>query len=248
MKYMIHTCPKRKWYVDEFLYPSLLEQGMAKDDIVIWNDTKRKGNLVSCQESFRWCAALFGPEERTWHLQDDVIISSRFKELTEAYDEPFQSGFCCDAWEPENGRYAGPVVVPLNWVSFQCVYIKNDIAAEFADWVDEKNGVDEALTEMYISHNMHDDVLFKHFLIERYKGMPARNIAPNIVDHIDYMLGGSTLNEERKAINSERTSWYWYEPEKLKALKTKLDERAKKNVSDVRKRKGNGKSGHRRGA
>ena len=247
MKYMIHTCPNRKWYVDEFLYHSLLEQGIAEDDITIWNDTKRKGNLISCQESFRWCAAVFGSEERTWHLQDDVIISSRFKELAEKYDAPVINGFCCEAWETSHARLAGEVIVPLNWTSFQCICIRNDLAAEFADWVDEKRNEPGLLSEVYIKQNMHDDILFKNFLIQRYNGLTAVNLAPNIVDHIDFMIGGSTLNEQRKEINSERRSWYWYEPELVTELEKKLKER-KKNVSDVRKRKGNGKSGNRRGA
>ena len=40
MKYMIHCCPKRMWYVEEYLIPSMLRQGIDRDSIIIWNDNK----------------------------------------------------------------------------------------------------------------------------------------------------------------------------------------------------------------
>ena len=33
MKYMIHTCEARLWYVEEYLIPSMLKQGIKEDDI-----------------------------------------------------------------------------------------------------------------------------------------------------------------------------------------------------------------------
>ena len=68
MKIMIHTCPERLWYVEEFLVPSLIAQGI--DDIKVWNDERRVGNLASCLASFASCS---GGE--TWHMQDDVVIA-----------------------------------------------------------------------------------------------------------------------------------------------------------------------------
>ena len=51
-RYVIHACPDRMWYVDGFLLPSLLEQGICRDDILIWNDEERKGNLWAAMECF----------------------------------------------------------------------------------------------------------------------------------------------------------------------------------------------------
>ena len=35
MQYLIHTCPKRKWYVDEYLIPSMQDQGIHRQDMQI---------------------------------------------------------------------------------------------------------------------------------------------------------------------------------------------------------------------
>ena len=50
---MIHTCNKREWYVYDFLIPSLIKQGISKDEIKVWHDYKRIGNLQSFIES-KW--------------------------------------------------------------------------------------------------------------------------------------------------------------------------------------------------
>ena len=50
MKVLIHACPKRMWYVEGFLLPELERQGA--DEVEVWNDVERKGNLKSCMASF----------------------------------------------------------------------------------------------------------------------------------------------------------------------------------------------------
>ena len=52
MKYMIHSCDKRLWYVNEYLIPSMKEQGIKNEDIIIWNDDKHHGNLGSYIDSY----------------------------------------------------------------------------------------------------------------------------------------------------------------------------------------------------
>ena len=74
MKYMIHACPQRMWYVEEFLVPSMRDQDIRPDEIEIRCDTEGKGNLLSCMESFRDCGERPGG---TWHLQDDVSKRKR---------------------------------------------------------------------------------------------------------------------------------------------------------------------------
>ncbi len=79
-KYMIHACLARMWYVEEFLIPSMLEQGIEWESITIWNDAQRRGNLIACMDSF---LSLAGSDGGTWHLQDDVIICRDFASLFE---------------------------------------------------------------------------------------------------------------------------------------------------------------------
>ena len=67
-KYMIHTCPKRKWYVDEFLVPSMIEQGIDSQDITVYNDENEDGHLMAFMNSWKQLK-----EGGTWHLQDDII-------------------------------------------------------------------------------------------------------------------------------------------------------------------------------
>ena len=47
-KYLIHACPKRMWYVQEYLVPSLLKQGIYESDISVYNDIDGLGNLKAC--------------------------------------------------------------------------------------------------------------------------------------------------------------------------------------------------------
>lgn len=80
---MIHTCNNRKWYVEQYLIPSMCLQGINLDHIKIWLDKDNIGCLESCMQSF---ASL--PEDGyTWHLQDDIIICSNFKQKTEKFGE-----------------------------------------------------------------------------------------------------------------------------------------------------------------
>ena len=83
MKYIIHTCRARLWYVNQFLKPSLTKQGIRENDIIIWLDKNNLGNLRSFLNSL----IILPNEDYIWHLQDDIIICSDFKERTEKYDK-----------------------------------------------------------------------------------------------------------------------------------------------------------------
>lgn len=123
MKFLIHACPQRMWYVDEFLVPSLQAQGAT--DIEIWNDTEKKGNLFACMESF---ASRIG-NGGTWHLQDDVIICHDFVERCEEHDEGVVFGFACRNFGDRLDAY-GEVYAPDAWNSFQCVRIPDQWASD----------------------------------------------------------------------------------------------------------------------
>ena len=42
MYYMIHAVPEREWYVEEYLIPSMISQGISPDEIEVWMDSERK--------------------------------------------------------------------------------------------------------------------------------------------------------------------------------------------------------------
>lgn len=193
MKILIHAVPRRMWYVEGFLVPMLREQGA--DDIEIWNDTEKKGNLTACMEAF---AARTG-DGGTWHLQDDVLPCRRFVERCEELDAGVVYGFCCRNFGDRLDA-CGRVYVPDAWNSFQCVRIPDAWARECAEWVTSEAWKDEStLPELPILRkvNRGDDTFFHEFMNARHGTETAYNVAPNLVEHIDWLLGGSVLNQWR---------------------------------------------------
>ena len=89
---MIHATPERMWYVENFLQPSLREQGIEP---ILWNDKDHVGNLTAFLDSLSYCVDTMQSDDRVWHLQDDVIIGRRFYQ--ETHERYFQS-------EPIGGR------------------------------------------------------------------------------------------------------------------------------------------------
>lgn len=216
-KYMIHAYPPRMWYVEEFLIPSMIEQGISRDDITVWNDTERAGNLAS------WMAAAESlPEDGgTWHLQDDVVISADFAEKTKQYDKGVVYGFCNRYFKDDPG-ITGEVYAEDMWHSFQCVRIPNKYAHECVEWV--KGGYADIWPEpcVLIKLNKGDDTIFRHFFITRHGRETAVNLKPNIVNHVDYMIGGSAINQWRGFIAG---SDLWEDSAILHKLQNKIKER-----------------------
>ena len=73
MKIMIHACPQRMWYVEEFLAPELERQGADRVDI--WCDREGKGNLRACMEAFASCGVEGTGEPRPAAIGRGTIIS-----------------------------------------------------------------------------------------------------------------------------------------------------------------------------
>lgn len=209
VKYMIHAHPKRGWYVYKYLIPQMLEQGIRRNEIIVQMDDLDLGNL----EAFITSLEELPAEGTTWHLQDDVLLSTRFASATkELSKEPIVTcGFC--------GRYdenpqSGFVEPEKAWYSFQCIMIPNEVAHRFLKWFN-LTGAHEH--EEWFQAGKYDDSYFHEFLIK--KKMPARNLSPNIVEHIDYLLGGSIANKKRKGA---LTSLYWIEHDVTDKLKDRL--------------------------
>lgn len=212
-KYIIHTMPKRLWYVEQFLIPSILEQGIDKDCIEIFNDDKNMGNLQACLK----CFSQLPEEGSTWHLQDDVIISHDFKQVTEI---PFNKntiacGFCSRLYDKEN---PSGVVSPLEmWFSFQCILIPNNLAKECVPWTKEYI-IGNPVYKKYWEKGLNDDWCFRQYIRLNHPDCSIINIKPNIVDHIDWLIGGSVISERTQEFRSR----YWNDIYLINELERKL--------------------------
>lgn len=192
MKYSIHTCNDRLWYVQDYLVPSMVEQGINKFDINIWLDKDNEGCLQSCMKAF---LSMPINNKDTWHMQDDVIISHDFKEKTEQkYGADIVCGYC---YSLDGHRDITGFVEPKHmWYSFPCIRIPNKVARYCADWFYRKVMRDPAYG-IYVRSKRFDDSLFHIFIEEYGDQLKILNLTPNIVDHIDYLIGGSIINYTR---------------------------------------------------
>lgn len=220
-KYMIHAVPKRMWYVNDFLIPSMLKQGIDKKDISVYNDIKQDGNLRACLNAFSNCIYPGG----TWHLQDDVCICRDFKTLTEALDFGLVCGFSSKLYDGE-GRI-GAVDSRDMWFSFPCIRIPNDYARECSSWVSQYI-IGNPVYEEFWKNGVNDDWAFRTYLKEFHPRDKAINLAPNLVDHIDYLIGGGTGKRKRE---KPCRSQYWKDDDLVEELENALDnyERRKKS-------------------
>lgn len=218
MTYMIHASPQRMWYVEEFLIPSMLKQGIPEQEIILRNDTEGKGNLFSCMESFRDCGKLRGG---TWHLQDDVILSRDFAEKTRAHEDGIVCGFGCTNFGPSM-QERGRVPMPFMWYSFQCIRIPNELAGECAKWFFGDAQYRTQYSTQVVDRR-HDDWFFREFLMEQHKDLWVTNLAPNIADHIDYLIGGTLINQARR-IQTNRAAFF-QDQDLVEDLEKKIKER-----------------------
>ena len=201
-KYLIHAYKERMWYVEKYLIPSMLKQSIDKSDINVFTDDGTLGCLEAFMQS---CLTLEG--KGTWHLQDDVIINSQFKRWTEEYfGDIIVCGFCS---RYDDKKVPGLVYPNMMWYSFPCIYIPDTIARECAVWF-YREAMYNPKYKVEISKKKYADVIFNNYVNEHYSGEEVLNLAPNLVNHIDYLIGGSTVNKQRSDIVQ---SVYWEEPE-----------------------------------
>ena len=192
----------------------MIEQGIPPDNIEVWMDRNHAGNLLSCMKCFQE----YGKHgSGRWHMQDDVVISSDFKEKTEQYDEGVVTGFMRNEWQslfPKEGR----VPAVYMWNSFQCIRIPDKIVGECAEWF----FTDAMYRDQYkeaVEINKMDDTLWYDFFVEKHLEDWVMNLTPSIVDHIDFLLGGSVINKWRgHYARGDR----WEDNEAFEKLKAKL--------------------------
>ncbi len=211
-KYMIHLIPEREWYVNKYLVPSMLKQGIKNEDIYLWNDEQHLGNLTSFVESMKVCGDY--KCDGVWHLQDDVMISHRFKEFTEKLDN---EGVVCGICYKKQTDPLPNLRVDKDkmWWSFQCIRIPTSVAKGFADWYFSYAGKTTVYKE-YTAENKFDDTMFWIYLQDFNKEIKTvYNAVPNLVNHIDYLIGGSSLGYNRDFILEAH---FWDDEEDIKAL------------------------------
>lgn len=214
-KYRIHTYPGRLWYVNDFMIPSMLEQGINKADISIYNDEAGDGNLESCMNSF--ANTIGGKNDFMWYLQDDILISSDFKEKTEQLDNDKDVPEIICAYGFRKRKPPRVQDKKEMWLSMQCVRLPNYIANGCSKWYYEFVQYNTQYRKR-VKGKKSDDVILYHYVQQFYSGK-ILNLIPNLVDHIDTLIGGSVINKQR---TSESVSIYWNEPELREKLKDDL--------------------------
>ena len=214
MKYMIHTCNSRLWYVEQFLVPSMVEQGIKEKDIKVWLDKEEKGNLDAFMESARYCGKRKGG---MWHLQDDVVISSDFAERTKDHMDAIQCGFCCKMFE-QFADQTGKVISTYMWYSFPCIYIPNEIMGACADWF-YYDVLRRGRYKELVREKKFDDEFFRRFIMQERTDTEVYNLVPNLVENIDYLIGGSVINGCRPG---DVRAMYWEDPEAVEKLEKEL--------------------------
>ena len=215
--YMIHACPDRMWYVNDYLIPSMKKQGITDSQIIIWEDKEKLGNLESFMQSCKWIGEHENYLRGIWHLQDDIVISKRFRELTEVFNHGVAQGFCNVKCDASNVNMIGLVPPSFTWLSFPCIRIPNLYAKQCAEWFYE-DVLPNGKYKDWVAEGKNDDAMWKHFMIEAHPNECCYNFLPNIVEHVDYLIGGSKANKQRDP-NDIRTAYFFEEPEIVEELK-----------------------------
>lgn len=209
--YIIHACPSRMWYVEGYLIPSMKEQGIEEIDVRC--DWEWVGCLESCMRIFESL-----PEEGgAWHLQDDVVISSRFRELTEKHDEGVVCGHCY-ALHSDRRDCVGWVDPTQMWFSFPCIRIPNRIARGCAEYF-RRVIVPDPQYAGWISAKRYDDTIFSVYMSFMQSREKVLNLVPNVVAHVDYLIGGTSCNATTRQVRE----MYFDEPERIEELRERLN-------------------------
>ena len=196
--YVIHAYPKRMWYVEEYLIPSMLKQGIDKVNITIYNDIKGEGNLRACLNAF---SNVPDDDSGTWHIQDDIIICKDFKERTEQYDEGIVCGFT-SYYDRTTYNVIGETTRDKMWYSFPCIRIPNQYARQSAKWISE-DIIGNPVYKEFWEKGVNDDWAFRLWLKTFHETEKVINLSPKLVDHIDYLLGGGSGGQRKRQVRAK---------------------------------------------
>lgn len=220
MKYVIHTYPKRLWYVTQYLVPSMERQGIKPSDILILNDNNGYGNLQAFIHSLDYL------DEDCWHLQDDILISKEFKKKTEVLGRinTVVNGFCHYDFNEGCILHKGFAKTKFMYLSFPCIFIPKDIADSFYKWA-LKQETKKKYKEIFDSGKQDDKLFYEYMQTQDYE---IYNCYDCLVDHVDYLIGGSSINPRDHQVRA----MYWNENELNIELEERLKKEGKINVKD----------------
>ena len=219
MKYVIQSCSSRLWYVQNFLVPDMLSQGIKESDICVLNDDDSLGCLWHYIRTCEIVLRKYPNEPGVWRLQDDVLISSTFKEATEAAPKDIVCNGYLATEESDDYDKVGLVAVKDYWYSFPCIYVPNEITRGFLEWFKYKV-VREGKHSKQLQKRKYDDYFFWLSMQAQRKDALILNMYPNIIQHVDYLLNGSVVNQKRKA--GKAKAYYWLETEREEELAQRI--------------------------
>jgi hypothetical protein len=191
--YLIHTCPKRKDFVDNYLVPALKLQGIENGRIFIYNDTQKLGNL---QAYIKAADIISGqrPDIQIVHLQDDIIPCSTFKEVIETnYKELYDVDVVCgfnSQYDDIDKQFIQNA--SKSWFSFQCIKFSNKMLQDFIFWLKNEGRKQH---ENWWGTGKYDDSFFKVYI--KTLDIKVLNLCPTVVQCVDDVLGGSLINGNR---------------------------------------------------
>ena len=140
----------------------------------------------------------------TWHIQDDVLLCRDFVKRCREHDEGVVYGFCCEQFT-DDPQQVGRLSVEDAWHSFQCVRIPDAYARECAEWLDGE-GREHDDYPLWIRSGKMDDSVFRNFLTNRHGRETVENLKPCLVEHVDWIVGGSVLHPWRGYL--ARATWF----------------------------------------
>lgn len=215
MKYLIHSSNKRINYVRNYLIPSMLKQGIRESEIILFNDEIGLGNLTSFLSSCNYIKNNY-PNEGIWHLQDDIIISSEFRKKSIEYTKNYDivCTYVCENFNKELLDKVERQPIENIWLSFPCIYIKANITTAFLKWIENEILKKQRFLKYYNTNKM-DDFIFCNFLQETRPVYYIYNSNDGIVEHIDYLLGGTSI-KNKKHKNIKNLNYYFKENDLLK--------------------------------
>lgn len=222
VRYMIHACPQRMWYVNEFLLPSMYAQGIKESEIFVWNDSEQIGNFKSFAASMKYVRDNQPDDACIWHIQDDVILSADFKTIADGIN-CMAYGFAARRFDKDTWQNTGYHIPTESWGSFQCVCIPNSYAREFIFWLDHPPNGNRFYLMPWTKDGRSDDTIFKIFLRDCHGSDLILDVAPNMVDHIDYIMGGSIINSDWRKCPA--VSAYWDDWQRIRDLTQAIDKR-----------------------
>lgn len=193
--FIIHCVPKRKKWVDGYIIPELKKHNQK---YIIYEDTKGDGNLKSFTKSLDKVKNI---PNGCWHIQDDIYFSSDFFERIKTLPKDMLiAGFTSADWC--HGR-EGIQFIQGGWLSFQCVYIPTKYVSGFRQFLKDYY---EDYKQM-IDSGCCDDTLFQKYIKKKFPEDWCLNVKPNLVNHIDYLIGGTTIHKNFKP----HLALYWDE-------------------------------------